>query len=341
MLGHRHRHVRFAAAGVCARACGAKAVEVLTEALGREGNWFVRRGLIGALGATGDVRALPRLQEALADEEACIRSDAAEALGVIGDPGATEGLVRALGDEDEEVRDSAKRALYKLHQPVSADERLGFWILWLAACDPTVREWGAIKLGDTYDPRAVQPLAEMLADSSTRVRAAALRSLGRIGDESMIPVITELWADEGEEPEVRAACVAALSAIEGPEAVSTLVAALGDRDAAVRVMSVCELEEVPGDDITAALAARLEDPDAGVRAIATAVLGRRDAGVYVDRLFALKDDVDVIVQYEAAVALGRLGDARGTPLLEELRREGKLEHYQIDTAEDLGVLGPA
>jgi len=340
LVGDQSRDVRFVAAGVSTRSCASKAVEVLTEALSRERDWFVRRGLIGALGDTGDPRALPSLQDALADDAPYIRSDAAEALGVIGDPGATEGLVRAVGDEDEEVRDSAKRALYKLHVPVSPDERLGFWVWWLAADDPTVRDRGAMKLGDTYDPRAVQPLAEMLADSSTWVRAAALKSLGRIGDESMIPVITELWADEGEEPEVRAACVTALSAIEGPEAVSTLVAALGDRDAEVRVRSVLELESAPGADITAALVARLEDPDADVRAMAAAVLGRRDAGAYADRLFSLKDDVDVIVRYEAALALARLGDARGRALLEELRREGKLESYQIDSAEEAGALGP-
>ncbi|MEI5098770.1 HEAT repeat domain-containing protein [Streptomyces sp. PmtG] len=95
----------------------------------------------------------------------------------------------------------------------------------LAADSATVRVSAAMALGDTADPAALAPLAEILDDPSTDVRLHAVQSVRRLHH------------------------AAAPSALDGHAAETGLVKALGDqrpqiRDAAVRALTLWQREEL-------------------------------------------------------------------------------------------------
>jgi HEAT repeat protein len=76
----------------------------------------LRRSVVKMLDALVKIGppAVEPLIGVLKDENACMRSFAAEGLGELGDKRAVEPLVAVLKDEDEEVRRSATEALRKL-----------------------------------------------------------------------------------------------------------------------------------------------------------------------------------------------------------------------------------
>lgn len=91
--------------------------------------------------------AIGRLVGLLADDDAFVRSEAADALGPLGERSAVPGLIRALADTE-----------------------------------PVVRASAAESLGDLADPSSMDPLIEAArADADEAVRAYAVSSLGLLG----------------------------------------------------------------------------------------------------------------------------------------------------------------
>ncbi len=157
-----------------------RAVKPLIRALG-DGDYFVGPSAAKALGQLGDPRAIDSLiPQQRPDERVNTRRSAAEALGELGDPRALDPLIRALGDGDSEVRCSAAEALGKLGQRV--------WRDWVKGDEEDFR-----RLGESGDPRAVEPLIRALSDGEYDVRRSAAEALGQLGDERAVePLIARL-----------------------------------------------------------------------------------------------------------------------------------------------------
>ena len=110
--------------------------------------------------AAGDVDGLV---EALTNNDARLRKEAAEALGELGDRCAVEPLIRALGDSDLYVRSRAAEAL----------GALGY-------------------------PQSVEPLIRALGDQFADVYERAAEALGRLGDQRAIdPLVKKLFETHG------------------------------------------------------------------------------------------------------------------------------------------------
>jgi len=157
-------------------------------------------------------RAVEPLIKALADNDRVVRSAAARALGELRDPRAVEPLIKMLTDESD-VRGAAVEALSKLGEPKwqelikgnfndlirlgeSKDPRAFEPLMTaLGFDDPSYRDFAAKALGELRDPRAVEPLIKMLTDESD-VRGAAARALGELGDRRAVePLIKVITAD--------------------------------------------------------------------------------------------------------------------------------------------------
>jgi HEAT repeat protein len=150
---------------------------------------------------------VPKLIEALRDENPWARFIAAWSLGEIKDPRAVEPLIATLKDKDFRVR------------------------------------WNAAKaLGEIGDPKAVKPLIAALKDENSGVRSNAAWSLGEIQDPKAVePLITTL---KDENSDVRGAATAALGWIEDPKAVKPLIAALKDENSGVRSNAAWSLGKI-------------------------------------------------------------------------------------------------
>ncbi len=122
-----------------------------------------------------------------------------------------------------------------------------------------------------FDRQAAAALAAAaLTDGSPRVRAAAARELGDVGDEMSIPLIQPLLFDS--EPEVREAAIEAIAGIGGARAAWTLGLALSDVDPDLREAAVYALGRVGGRTAIDVVRPALHDETRIVRAAAAEVL---------------------------------------------------------------------
>lgn len=108
------------------------------------------------------------------------RCEAAEALGEIGDAKALASLVDVLADR---------------------------------GIEPDIRWRAAEALGKLGDHAAIKALIGALGDHSSEVRKKAAEALGRLGNPEATGALMGVLKDRDEDPEVRAAAVAALGAL--------------------------------------------------------------------------------------------------------------------------------
>lgn len=252
-LGHESEEVRHAAVYRLAELGEAAAGDVRamlvagTEEWGGLGETAREVGLIGA-------PAVPGLMEALADEDARLRADAAYALGVVdeGIESAIPALARALDDPEEDVR-----------------------------------QWSAWALGNHGEVAAgaVEDLRAALTDPETWVRQNAAEALGRVGDAAR-PAIPDLVAVVEYDrslmaPEKAAESLGQLGAIEAVDALTRAMAKDNDylRTAAARALLAIG-ESTP--EVRRALREGLSDPKARVR------------WACADALMVLGDDSDQV-----------------------------------------------
>ena len=118
-------------------------------------------------------------------------------------------------------------------------------------------------------------------DRGTKV--GAIYALGRIGGEKVLPIL--LYCAERNEEDIKCAAVKVLGELAFPEAEATLVE-------------------------------KLSDPSCAVRALAIEALSHYRNPSLVPRLLPFLDEEDGLLDAEAALALGRIGDAtQEEPLL--------------------------
>jgi HEAT repeat protein len=187
------------------------------------------------------------------------------------------------------------------------------------------RVQAAFELGDMASERSVPDLLRALGDHSVDVRAAAARSLGRLGATAAVePLIDASVAQRVP----RSVTGAALLEIGAP-AVPDLLELLDHDDPRFRVYAV-DLVGLVGSAADAdSLPARLRDPSSEVRATAAAALGRLGAGAGRDALIDLLEDRVPFVRAAAATALGQIGGRSATAALLKVAR-----HDEFDPASE-------
>ena len=239
---------------------GRPAVSRLVTLLGDQ-KILVRTLSQKALSVIGEPAVAP-LISVLGDENPVVRKLAAESLGRIADPRAKEPVSKLLEDKDALVRKAAREALGRITGPLqtrttmdmmrgagraissgftaqekteSPDTRTLIEML----KDPDVNNrWQAAEaLGKLREPKAVEALIERLTDKYLLVREESARSLTRIGEPSIGPLIEAL-----KDSDTRSYALRALAEI-GEPAVPRLVSALGsgDRDAVTAVIETLGL----------------------------------------------------------------------------------------------------
>jgi HEAT repeat protein len=154
------------------------------------------------------------------------------------------------------------------------------------------RAEAAAALGHFPADRAVAALEGAMADTSARVRVAAVEALGQIGDRRGADAVRRAWAEDASD-QVRASALTALVRLV-PEASREVIAA------GLRTRSYREVIQ------NAAIAAALERPDSGLVATLESVAGEQPLPSVALVALATRGDG------AARAALGRLlRDSRG------------------------------
>ncbi len=141
----------------------------------------------------------------------------------------------------------------------------------LAIQDTRVRKAAIASLGKSRDERAVQPLISLMGDENRTIREASAQALGSLGDLAVLPLIESL-ADV--DWHIRMGSAIALRIIGDPRGVEPLMRAISDENRFVRREAVKSLGRLGDIRATDQLIAALDDKDIGVRIRAAAALGK-------------------------------------------------------------------
>lgn len=326
-LGDESWRVRRAAVeGLARRAAPDAIMALLASVRENHHNLGILNSALQVL-AMSDVDTLSPLVEFLKGDDADLRMQAALALGEQRDARAVPELLTALEDEDVNVRYHAVEALGKLRAADAADaladvaETRDFFLAF-AALDALKR------IGDA---RAVPRVLPLLEDELLREAAAEL--LGELGDEETVAPLTGLLNTPDAPTRVAARALASLHDRyeklygEGSYIADLSRAAINATGAQNLLEALGETEG--GDLRPLALVVGWLEGVAVERAL-TRLLGHRDARGEVlealvrhgprvtDLLIEQLGSEDLEVRKAAAVALGRIGDARAVPALIEV-----------------------
>jgi HEAT repeat protein len=205
--------------------------------------------------------------------------------------------------------DGAARA--RVADYFTAERRLDATLAGLGHRRAWRRASAAHALGDMASPAVAAALLVALRDPVREVRAAAARSLGRLGGAGAVPALVAALVD-GHVPRVVAG--QALISI-GPAAVPALRTCASADRAETRAIAVELLGLVGAAGDADACLERLVDTSASVRSAAATALGRLGAAGAVRALGGALDDRIPAVRAAAATALGAIGDPRVVPAL--------------------------
>lgn len=192
-----------------------------------------RHQVADALGRSRHPQAVFALQMGVSESDATYRGLCACGLGHIPSAESVDLLIRLLADKVNTVRNLAERSL--LQMPESVGES-GFDALLslLRHPVPLTRSPAARLLGLTRDPRALQPLLELLQkDSQWLVRMWAVKGLGDLGLNDAFETLADRLQHD-EKNRVRAAAAEAIGKLQHSRAEVVLSAALSDDDGGVR-----------------------------------------------------------------------------------------------------------
>ncbi len=262
----------------------------------------------------GDIRGLVRLMRS---RSVAARIEADRALDQL-DPRFLDELVDAFRREDNEfARADVARALGRLGDPRAVEPLIEV----LERTDSWTRDAAASALGQLGDARAVLPLLEALTER--RVGGNAAVALGEIGDPRAVEPLIEVLVDDERDTDayevwpsrvrsLRIAAAQALGALRDPRGVPPLIEALSDWR--VRSDAARALGEIGDRGALEPLVSTLTGHRGSGEYIGVA-LKRIDEARSIRLLISPLEDDDAEVRRRATEALGELKDPRAVQLL--------------------------
>ncbi|BAY27403.1 HEAT domain protein repeat-containing protein [Calothrix sp. NIES-2100] len=155
-------------------------------------------------------------------------------------------------------------------------------------------------------PTSSQPnlvsLEQLLHDQDESVRFSAVKKLGGVASEAVIPLLQHALNDEY--VGVRRCAAEQLGILGTESAVAGLIQALNDENSAVRWSAAEGLGKIGAESATTALIAALNDESAGVRSLVVEALGKIPTAAAMLGVQQALSDADIWVRLNAAQAIG-------------------------------------
>ena len=253
---------------------GSDSVEPLLVLL-IEDDIITRMAAIRSLGAIGDAKAVPKLQDHLYAEEQKIRLAAIWALGQIKDKQAIPSLLSLLNESDWGIHIEAIEAL--------------------------------ITIGDeTALLKSINPLMHAIYNDDANIRRIAVTLLEKIKDKVDIATFADIFSTQ-KDPILRKRLIEAIGELRDPRTISLLVSVIEEEEnAALRASALESLQKVDTEEAYKWAINGLSDENENVRYIAVDVLKKLKDKRAVKPLIATLNDEKLI---KATIeALGEIGD---------------------------------
>lgn len=292
-----------------------------------------------ALGELGDKRAVEPLIAAIDDHEWRVCRAAIEALGKLGDERAVSPIERAFHREDLS-RGSYDRAITFEETEVDALRRLGepgFQALLRLLHDFIDYEFPGAKiagaLGEMADPRSLDTLLLALRSTVYEVAQAA-ESVCNLGSVAVEPLVKLLGGESS------SACFHASQALKwmGPSVIPKLLEALESAADPIERANIIEtLGKFEDDAVIPSLVAALFDAHTDVREVAALALGDRHDPRAVEQLLLIEQRIPG--SNVAALTLAEIGQPAVAPLLSALSDRERPAYVRYNAACALGFIG--
>ena len=217
--------------------------------------------------------------------------------------------------------------------------------------DPAAHEFVAAFLMDTHEPAGlrlgcisfymsfaqarmpVETMIDLMRDPDPDIRFGMATALGTLKIGRAANAIFDVLQNDPD-PNVRAGAAQALGDLKDRRGFDALVAMLDDPAARTRAIAgIRASRDLRG--VEPLIAVMRTDDDPEVRAAAANALGDLKNDTSIEALIAALDDPDIRVLVNAANSLGRMGDARAIPKMEEVAQvnfeEIELAHVSAPT----------
>jgi HEAT repeat protein len=203
--------------------------------------------------------------------------------------------------------------------------------------DEAVRRDARLALLEIGDPRAVEPLINLLKNKDSPGRKVAMELLGALGDARAVEPLIGALLDEHLHPYPEV--VNALCKIGAP-AVEPLIAALKNENKFTR-QAVVDLLDRLGDSraVDPLIIVLKEDGYWVVRREAAKTLGKLGDARAVEPLFAAREDPDDTTRLAAITALGFLGKPALQLLIAAVKEPQKYWDIKQEAIKALGMIG--
>jgi hypothetical protein len=245
--------------------------------------------VIAALGDRGDPSALAAIRSLLGSSpDAAVRSACLRALGMLGGAADVPAIVKGLASPDPEGP-AARRALV-----VVGGAGCGAAILAAASTGEPVTRAALLEiLADRRERSTLPQLVTAAIDGNETVRAAAMRSLGRLGGSDEVPGMVQgvLKATPGKERDdaeraLVTVCTAGRDSDRAAAAFLGLFTAAADAD---REILISPLGRIGGPGAMAIVNGLINDPNPAKRQFGLKAITRWPDATVSDRLLELLD----------------------------------------------------
>jgi HEAT repeat protein len=292
--------LRMAAANALGELDQSDAVPQLVEAF-QDQDPRVRARAARACGEIADPRATNPLENLLSDPVAVVRREAAEALGRIGNRQALQALLALYDDADERVRRVAVSAFGNFDNDRPVDPLVDA----LDDASPAVRRTAVYSL--------IELLSNVPTQKSHEIREMVVEQLSETDDDTVVEPLVEILS-ESTQPAQRRNTAWLLGRVMDDEhnhdAIDALVDALVEGEQMAQQFAATSLAEIGGNHVERRLLDIAEDQgaDSGVRGHAVFTLGKVGDEETGRRLEQLLDDTeDEQVRQKTFSALSKLG----------------------------------
>ncbi|HOD40312.1 MAG TPA: HEAT repeat domain-containing protein, partial [Candidatus Wallbacteria bacterium] len=171
---------------------GIRMVGALENMLLKEKDKWQRASAAFALGEIGAIQVIKSLTLALGDSEDCVRGNAVKALGKTKAFEVINSIIPLLEDPSERVREDCVRALGAIGTPEVLEPLLKFL---KQQNDSKLIDLVVDSLMEAIDSRFLLTLSRALSDDLWIIKVVAARLLSKVGNDSTIPLLTELLSD--------------------------------------------------------------------------------------------------------------------------------------------------
>ena len=298
--------LRMAAANALGELDESDAVPQLTEAFS-DSDPRVRARAARATGKIGDPRATNPLESLLTDPKAGVRREAAESLGRISNRQALQALLSLYDDDDERVRRIAVSAFGNFDNDRPVDPLINA----LGDSAPTVRRTAVFSL--------IELLSNVPTEKSHEIREAVVEQMSDTDDATVVEPLVEILSESTQAAQQRNTAWLLGRVMDDQtnyDAIEALVEALEDGGQMTQQFAATSLAEIGGNHVERTLLEIAEDEDAGSNARGHAVftLGKVGDEQTGERLEKLLDETeDEQVRQKAFSALSKLGGHNASP----------------------------